>query len=359
MRALAADEIARVSFTLEPQTVRRNTSAAPTGPGNTIEITAQVLGNNIRCLFSERNIGDYNLDGTVGVADLTAIAQHWGHRNADVQDSVIDLDDNGVGITDITPIAMHFGTVLGGYDLELEFTPEGGSAGEFERIPNETDVNKPTMTRPSVTLPSGWPSYTFVADNQGYGTYRFRAYPIGATLAERGDVSNTSSGVYENLPPAPPSGFWVSETTRTTVTLRWSPSPAPDIAGYNVYWTANASATSLSDYTKANPFLMPEDTLMMMMIGLTPSADYWFVIQSVDDLGLPAFESQTLDTKVHAQTIVTPVAVLNVARAIITSFTKSRLTASAPTRRTAQPLSAIPTTGATAPRLRFSPPPTR
>lgn len=313
VRVRAADEIARVSFTLEPQPARRSTSAAPTGEGNTIEITAQVLGDNIRCLFTERNIGDYNLDGSVGVADLTAIAQHWQHRNADVQDAIIDGDNNGVGISDITPIAMHFGTVLTGYDLELEFTPEGGSAGEFERIPNETDVNKPTMTRPNVTLPSGWPSYTFVADNQGYGTYRFRAYPIGATLAERGDVSNTSSAVYENLPPAPPSSLFVTATTRTTVTLGWNPSPATDLQGYNIYMTDNPAATSLADYAKVNAVLLPPATLALEVTDLTPTTDYWFVAESVDNKGLPSFENQVLDTKVHALTIVTPVAVLNVA----------------------------------------------
>ncbi len=314
VRVKAADEIARALFTLEAQPTSRSVSAAPTGTGNVVEITAQVLGDNIRCLFSERNIGDYNLDGTVGVADITALAQHWNHKNEDVQDAVIDVDNSidGVGITDITPIAIHFGTVLSGYDIELEFTPEGGSAGVFTRIPNETDVNKPTLTRPNVTLPSGWPSYTFIADNQGYGTYRFRAYPIGATLGERGVVSNTSACVYKNLPPAPPSSLFVTATTRTTVTLGWNPSPATDLQGYNIYMTDNPAGTSLSDYAKVNAVLLPAATLAMEVTTLTPTTDYWFVAESVDNEGLPSFESQVLDTKVHAQTIVTPVAALNV-----------------------------------------------
>jgi len=306
----AGAELARVEFEPHAQTANKAVAAAPAGDGNKVELNVSLSGTeqrDINLWFEERNLGDYDLNGTVSIADISQIAMHWDETGS-VSVPVIDSSGNGkVDIADVTAIAQNFGTTLSGYDLEVEFTPEGGDTQEFTRLPNGANPELPTLPRPNVSLPSGWPIYSYQMMNQEFGQYRFRAVPIGASLTEKGVSSDAVPETVVNLPPPPPASFYVSATTRTTVTVNWSPSLTNDLAGYNVFITENSAASALADFTRVNAELLPPATQELTVTDLTPTTDYWLVIEAVDEAMQPSLESAVLDTKVLGATIITPV----------------------------------------------------
>ncbi|HET6428392.1 MAG TPA: lamin tail domain-containing protein, partial [Phycisphaerae bacterium] len=66
-------------------------------------------------------MGDANGDGEVGIADLVALAQHYGDSNASWSDG--DFNGDGtVGIADLAALADHYGTKVG------QGAPAGGAA---------------------------------------------------------------------------------------------------------------------------------------------------------------------------------------------------------------------------------------
>jgi len=306
-------ELARIELELAPQTVLRRASAAPTGDDNRVDVSVNIVGERARVVFYERNLGDFDLNGKVEIADISQLAMHYDKDDHFVQTPVIDFGTNNkVDIADITFLAMNYGNTLTGYDIELAFTPEEGAEGDFVRLENATEPDMPTVTRPFISLPQGWPQYDYLLPDMGYGTYKVRASAIGDSLADVGAVSLPQQVVVVNLPPAPPSTFYVGASDRTSVTLNWSPSIATDLAGYNVYITEDEAANELADFTKANTELLPAATLELTVSDLTPTTDYWFVIEAVDDKDLPSLENAVLATKVHATTVITPEVVIGV-----------------------------------------------
>lgn len=53
-------------------------------------------------------MGDINLDGTVGFADLVALAQHYGHTNATWDQGDLNYD-GAVGFGDLVLLASNYG----------------------------------------------------------------------------------------------------------------------------------------------------------------------------------------------------------------------------------------------------------
>ncbi len=305
--------LAYIELELAPQTVLRRASAAPTGDSNMVDVSVKIVGERARVVFYERNLGDFDLNGKVEIADITQIAMHYGKHLEFVQTPVIDGSGNDkVDIADITQLAMNYGNTLSGYDIELAFTPEGGAEGGFERLENASEPGDPTLTRPFISLPQGWPEYDYLLPDVGYGTYKVRVGAIGDSPSDVGAVSLPQQVVIVNLPPAPPSTFYVSASDRTSVTLTWSPSIATDLAGYNVYITEDAAADELADYMKVNTELLGPTETEYTATDLTPTTDYWFVIEAMDDKDLPSLENAVLATKAHATTVVTPEVVIGV-----------------------------------------------
>lgn len=132
----------------------RNVSAA----GGTItDINIDRLDNRIT--WSYTNAGDYDLNGEVGIADVTPIAQNYlaSVQDAENQDFLRWIDGSGngqIGVEDVTQIALNFGSevssyvVLAGYSddgefddaLEVPFSARGeGSPGGFESVIPEGD----------------------------------------------------------------------------------------------------------------------------------------------------------------------------------------------------------------------------
>jgi len=100
----------------------RAVSRPPSGGDNLVDdLRLEQSGGGWALRWSYRNLGDYNQNGTVGVEDITPLAQHFG-ASVGAEDPLVEvIDGNGngaVGIEDVTPIAANFGAELSGYVVE-------------------------------------------------------------------------------------------------------------------------------------------------------------------------------------------------------------------------------------------------
>jgi len=97
--------------------------------------------------WTEKNIGDYDNNGEVGVPDITPIAQHYLHEKdgdgvwPDPYDELIDGDNSGdIGIADITPIAVNYLNAVVGYNI-YRVLDTGGTPDFTDAVPLENPIN--------------------------------------------------------------------------------------------------------------------------------------------------------------------------------------------------------------------------
>ena len=136
-------------------------SAAPSGAGAQVRDLAYDNDTG-ELTWSYANAGDYNIDGIVGVADITPLATYFG---ADTDDGIgndpletwLDGDGSGViGIGDITPLAMGFGFEVASYivmsgDSPTLISTQTGSTDFSARI---TNTIPPTFAYVNTGLPA-------------------------------------------------------------------------------------------------------------------------------------------------------------------------------------------------------------
>jgi hypothetical protein len=145
-------EVLMIRFKLEPQLVSRRISKAPQGDSNVVDdlVATPVEDGTVELEWSERNIGDYDNSGEVGVADITPIAQNYlavlGDGLGDEDwEQLIDGDGSGdLGIPDITPIASNYLSVVAGYHVYRGIELPGGDVS-WESTPIKT-VPRPAAT---------------------------------------------------------------------------------------------------------------------------------------------------------------------------------------------------------------------
>jgi|GEM_PF-1492334 len=114
------------------QGVIKFVATPPTGEANRVN-DLSILDNGdgtFTLSWHYKNLGDYDQDGTVGISDITPLAQHYNesYEPTDVNCllAVIDGSGNGtVDIADITPIAIHFAENVHHYDIEGALAEEG------------------------------------------------------------------------------------------------------------------------------------------------------------------------------------------------------------------------------------------
>ncbi len=161
---------------------RRFVSKPPTGSENRVDDLALVDFDAVSATFAfnYKNVGDYNEDGIVNIADITPLAEHFFQRIGDDPEvEVIDGDGNGqVGISDITPVAQNFFTTCAGYQLiaATEAEPD-----------NWQDVLEGFVSLQEMEEQGGWNGFEITVN---YGSYRlFRVIPVD-NEGLRGEPSN-------------------------------------------------------------------------------------------------------------------------------------------------------------------------
>lgn len=105
---------------------------APTGDPNRVSLSVALVDGKPQLTWRERNIGDGDNSGEVGIPDITPIALNYNDTLPNPSKpwlEIVDYDANGeVGIPDITPIALRYLTNLTGYQVStstngVNFTP--------------------------------------------------------------------------------------------------------------------------------------------------------------------------------------------------------------------------------------------
>ncbi len=115
--------------------VGKTISAPPTGEDNVpanLTLT-EGEGDEWTLSWEYRNIGDYDQNGTVGIADITPLAMHFGATVGGEDPLAVVIDgnlSNVVEIADITPIAMNYGVNCTGYQVQV-WAPGNDDYGEL------------------------------------------------------------------------------------------------------------------------------------------------------------------------------------------------------------------------------------
>jgi len=166
--------IATLRFQQGSMSQLRMGSKVPGEPDNQVNLTnTDPLG--FRGSLTEKNVGDYDNSGEVGVADITPIALHYlDAADSSIGASNADGDNDGtVGVPDITPIANHYLNVVAGYHIYRLISAAMPAPADF----TATD---PWLTRPRPSGLNGdmlFPTYTFddpdSADNIWYAAAPF------------------------------------------------------------------------------------------------------------------------------------------------------------------------------------------
>ena len=94
----------------------------PEGPANAVGnlSAAGFADGQLTLAWSYINVGDYNQDGVVGIADLTPLAVHFG-ESTEYSSAAIPVDGNNdtfINVADITPLAAHFFASCSGYVVQ-------------------------------------------------------------------------------------------------------------------------------------------------------------------------------------------------------------------------------------------------
>jgi len=120
--------LARISFSAGPEETRRSISAVNEDPRSAAVFSAYGGGDYLVADISweERNIGDYNNNGLVEVADLTPVGIYFNQEVATADDpallAIADGNLDGfVTVHDITPIGQNFGARIDGFRLYVAF----------------------------------------------------------------------------------------------------------------------------------------------------------------------------------------------------------------------------------------------
>ncbi len=146
------DVIIKVVFVLsntptEPRYINR----APKGAANSVsqlDISIRLDGT-AQVSWNEKNLGDYDNDGEVGVPDITPIAQYFGVTTGEIVTKVDGSGDGEIGVPDITTIAENYGASLIGYNV-YRIEEINGTFSPTLRLPNnDTLASLASVDRPN------------------------------------------------------------------------------------------------------------------------------------------------------------------------------------------------------------------
>ena len=210
----------------------RIVSQAPSGDCNKITtLTLVDMGESeYRLLWRELNVGDYDNNGTVGIADITPIAMHYNetYDPADENCALALIDGSGnhtVDISDITGIAMNFGTNLAGYNVYVE--------GDVQ--PNQGDPGDLSAMRPA-DPGSERVGYSYSLTLGGLVNVTVRPADSGGAEGVESDQAELGTG---DAPAAPQNlNASASEAIGAgRIMLTWTENTEDDLAEYRLYRT--------------------------------------------------------------------------------------------------------------------------
>jgi len=262
--------------------------AAQSNDGRIVaDLTFHPASNSIT--WSYENQGDYDMNGEVGVPDITPIARHYlALTNDGVGDDAletwIDGDGNGeVGVSDIVPIALHYLNNVSHYRVLSSQTPDG----QFQEIATFSADNH-SGRRPIVfqaALPEGEHNY-------------IRIQPVDAKGFECESSNTVETGLqYEWITEEVVSGEGIDIYIKLALRNSSEPSiaylsrPPYSLENYqlkyasriNEQWTSESTGASTYSFddldlcidSLGNPHIVYGDITNLTSIYITNSGDQW------------------------------------------------------------------------------------
>jgi len=245
----------------------RSADAPQTGDDNLPwSVQVSVGAADVTVTWRGRARGDFDLDGTVAIADITPLAMHYGDDvlytdGMPVVDgdneylAVVDGDDSGeIGIADITPIAMHYGQTNAGYRIylglratgETEMTwtadflkptgnPDAVATVPFEDSRIELEVQRYTFTFEPPAEFEGYAALRITATDGETEGATYETEPFSLSTMPDTEPPYRVSGI-ESLEAEPDDGSvtltwgeWTDDATPPVVIeLAWEPAPMTD-----------------------------------------------------------------------------------------------------------------------------------
>jgi hypothetical protein len=277
-----AGEIARISFA-PGAAVNKAVSSAPMGDGNKpndLTIIETGTPGTYQLTWHERHVGDYDNNGEVSISDITPIAMHYGHSNADPADELI-AGDGVVGVPNITGIAMNLGTSLAGYNVY--------AAGDSNPKPNNGVPTAPYSVMRPTPPPVGRIDYTYLIDLASQSEVRVRPVDDNGVEGVESDPAIPGSGT---APAAPANlGSNASENVGVgRILLAWSANSEADLLEYRVYRQDGVGAfTQVATVPAATVPLLYNDSNGGAL--LPAGSDYTYYVTAVNTVNMESGES--------------------------------------------------------------------
>ncbi len=285
-------------------------AAALTFDEQVTDLNATVNGTWVDLTWNERNLGDYDNGGEVGISDITPIAMHYGAgtgtppQELTPEEELADGNGDGkVAIDDITPIAIHYGRKLDGYDIFALEIPSLGTEvceDDFTGVSPFTDPDNPGMPYPSVKRekfyvdskpPPHRITYTFGWDMDP-GVY---AFTVRASDLDDGDVgpfSNIEKREFEGGENHPPvwsgaGGILSANAGNAKVTVTFSDAfdPDGDDLYYVVYYQIGDTVIpGIAETLRVDYATLPQPAPFSVEVtGLTNDDQYAFLVRIFDE----------------------------------------------------------------------------
>jgi thiol-disulfide isomerase/thioredoxin len=225
--------LATVYFSAQPFTAARQVSAeAPTGSANAVDdLTIVSQDSSTASLrWTEKNVGDYDNNSEVNIADLSPLALFFGQTVSSTADPeharMVDGDRNGeITLADITPIGQNFGNSINGY---IVYTDGGNSATVGTGI---------TVLRSAQTVVNNRPVvYNFDAPIDGSPQFVVKPAVQGQE-SNPGVPSNTAIVINEPGDPQAPGNLTAEggeAIGSLKIELNWDLSTSIDVEGYEI-----------------------------------------------------------------------------------------------------------------------------
>jgi len=188
--------VATITFGAGPMAVAKRPSAPIIGDTSTVPYVAVTAPSSLPVLtWRERDAGDYDADGTVGITDLQPLAAYYGEKTATSSNPALTnwIDALGSGeldITDLQPVAENYTGTLVGYRVYTA-PYNAGVPPVFTPLPS---VSAPVLLqRTGATSIANDPAleYTYTDTAFPGGTQCYRVVPYSTTDAHTGTESLT------------------------------------------------------------------------------------------------------------------------------------------------------------------------
>ncbi len=272
-------QLATITFRNTPFSGVRNASSTPSGASNTVDDLELVQnGGSDELTWTEKNAGDYNIDGVVSAQDLTPIGVSFGQQvatgaNPAILRIVDGSGDGTINVQDLTTIGVNFGHKITGYML---FTSETGS-------PEGGDIWAP---RSEQTRESDKPMiYHVPIDLADFSATSFWVAPVSNDdMDNPGPKSNEAEAiVFDPGAPLPPTNLTAEGSEAIgdrTILLNWTGSTSNDVDFYNIEWKLSSEADSA--YVVFGTTADGPTTSISITNPAFVEADYDFRLQAID-----------------------------------------------------------------------------